>query len=596
MENHYLTKSNFRLGIDCKQKLKYYKLKYPSTSEDDPMIKFFADGGFMVEAIAHAVMREANPNVEFEFTLKHDRYQARVDGWEMFDEKIILTEIKSSSVESGDQRQFFTKRGEVESKSRLRLLDITFQAMVAKRIYPDHEIVPRLCAVNKTKRSNLEAIYANIDFLDVADADHKKPRAVFRGDSRALAVDHFLEFIVVTDVVEKLMDEVVRESQDLLDFLDGKQSYTPLIAPMPCKKCEYRGAALLPNGFDECWGLPRVDPHFIDLYQGFSSNVQKEKVQEKISQRDFHLVNLPVEAYDTGESYAAPRRNQVQVALSGREFQDPQLITELRGLTFPLHFIDFEASRIPVPYLPGMKPYEQVAFQFSCHTLDSPDSNELKHTQWLNLHDVYPNEEFIVELRKAIGDAGTVLVWSHYEASTIKSVRQQLTELGKVDDSLLMWFQGLVGVDGNKEKAPTRIVDMLKISQKYYCHPSMNGSHSIKRVLDAVWSDASFLWTDTWFRQYYFPGTGNSPIDPYKTLEVHSELFGLDETADEQDSESHGVTDGVGAMRAYQSLLYGLRRGDENYRNQLIEAMYKYCALDTAAMVMIWRYWLTPRT
>lgn len=592
--SYYLTKSNFRLGLECKQKLKYYKLNYPSTSEDDPMLKFFADGGFMVEAIARAVMREANPKVEFEFSLKQDRYQARVDAWEMFDEQIILTEIKSSSVESGDQRQFFTQKGELESKSRLSLLDITFQVMVARLIFPNHKILPRLCVVNRTKRSNLEAIYAKIDFLDVDGADQNKPRAVFSGDSRTLAADHFLEFIDVNDVVSKLMDEVVQKSEDLIDFLDGKQNYTPLIAPNLCKKCEYRGAALLPNGFDECWGLPRVDPHFIDLYQGYQSKEQKEVVGLKISKRDFHLANLPAEAYDTGKSYAAPRRNQVQVARSGKEFQDPQLMEKLRGLTFPLHFIDFEASRIPVPYLPGMKPYEQVAFQFSCHTVHSPDSDELKHTQWLNLRDVYPNGEFIAELRKAIGDTGTVLVWSHYEASTLKSVRQQLIEFDKADNSLLMWFQGLIGAVGDKI-AQTRIVDMLKYSQEFYCHPSMNGSHSIKRVLDAIWSSASFLWSDPWFSKYYLADAENSPIDPYKTLGEGSQSLGLDETADEEGADISGVTDGVGAMRAYQSLLYGLRRGDENYRNQLIDAMYKYCALDTAAMVMIWRYWLTPR-
>lgn len=111
-----------------------------------------------------------------------------------------------------------------------------------------------------------------------------------------------------------------------------------MIAPNPCKKCEYRGAALLPNGFDECWGLPRIEPHFIDLYQGYQSKEQKEVVGLKISKRDFHLANLPAEAYDVGKTYAAPRRNQVQVARSGKEFQDPQLIAKLSGLTFPLHF------------------------------------------------------------------------------------------------------------------------------------------------------------------------------------------------------------------------------------------------------------------
>ena len=53
MTKHYLTKSNFKLGVECKQKLKYYKAKYPSSLQDNDMLEFFAEGGFMVEAIAH---------------------------------------------------------------------------------------------------------------------------------------------------------------------------------------------------------------------------------------------------------------------------------------------------------------------------------------------------------------------------------------------------------------------------------------------------------------------------------------------------------------------------------------------------------------
>lgn len=595
--SHYLTKSNFKLGLECKQKLKYYKAEYPSNLQDNSMLKFFAEGGFMVEAVAHAVMREKNPSVEFEVSLEHERYKARVDAWEMFDEEIVLTEIKSKSLDSGDPDQFLKKnRKEVLSKHRQILLDITFQVMVARHCFPSHYIRPQLCIVNKNKQTGVEAIYEKIELLEVDLAKSNQPRAKFTGDSKALAADHFLEFIDVGDAVNILMDEVVFSSKDLLDFLKGAQDYKPLIAPKPCKQCEYRDAALRPNGFDECWGLPRISPHIIDLYQGYGSNEQKRIVTEMIDKKDFKLINLPVEAYNTGESYAAPRRNQVQVARSGKEFQDPLLITKLSEFTFPLHFIDFEVSRIPVPYLPGMKPYEQVAFQFSCHTLDSQDSNELKHTEWLNLDDVYPNEQFIAQLRKAIGETGTVLVWSHYEASTLKSVRQQLIELDRANDSLLMWFRGLVGAEGAKSDAQTRIVDMLKISQEFYCHPSMNGSHSIKRVLDAIWSGASFLWSDPWFSQYYLAVAENSPIDPYKTLGEGSQTLGLDETADEEGADAPGVTDGVGAMRAYQSLLYGDRRGDESYRTQLAEAMLRYCALDTAAMVMIWRYWLTPRT
>ena len=34
---------------------------------------------------------------------------------------------------------------------------------------------------------------------------------------------------------------------------------------------------------------------------------------------------------------------------------------------------------------------------------------------------------------------------------------------------------------------------------------------------------------------------------------------------------------------------------DEAHRTQLAEALYRYCGLDTAAMVMIWRYWSTSQ-
>ena len=228
MTKHYLTKSNFKLGVECKQKLKYYKAKYPSSLQNNDMLEFFAEGGYMVEAIAHGVMLHANPAAEFEVTLKHDRYQARVDGWEQFATHAVLTEIKATSVESDDPAQFFTKNGDVNSSWRPYLLDITFQVMVARLVHPGLEIRPQLCVVNKTKRTSLEGIYKNIDIVDDKDADREKPRAVFTGDRAALAADHFLEFIDVAHVVDQLMGEVELSAHDLLDFLDGNQpEYEP---------------------------------------------------------------------------------------------------------------------------------------------------------------------------------------------------------------------------------------------------------------------------------------------------------------------------------------------------------------------------------
>lgn len=611
MPQHHLTKSNFKLASECKQKLKYYKAKYPSTLQDNEMLEFFAEGGFMVEAIAHAVMLHANPDSKFEQTFEHDRLSARVDGWERFAEYAVLTEIKATSVTTSGAEQFLKKDGSPKTDWRPYLLDIAFQVMVAQLANPGLEIRPRLCVVNKTKPSSVEAIYANIDLIDEKDADRSKPRAVFTGDREALAADHFLEFIDVSSVVDDLMDEVKSATSDFLDFLDGLQpGYKPERRPKECKHCEFRGAHLSPNGFEECWGSWPADvAHFLSFYQGFRSRDAKAAFGEMLNSGNYRLIDLPDSVVNSGESYAATRRNQVRAAREGKEVQDPGLVEVLGKVAYPIHFIDFEASRIPVPYRPGMRPYEQVAFQFSCHTLESADSAELKHSQWLNLRDVYPNEEFIHELRKAIGTKGSVLTWSHYEKSTLKSVRRQLSERGSLDASLLDWFEGLVGREmpeeeekgTKKAKENTRIFDLLDVSREFYCHPDMNGSHSIKRVLDSIWPNADGLWSHPWFSTYYKVDGSGRPVDPYKTLVNGDDDLNLDET-DEGDDASEGsspggkpVTDGVGAMRAYQAMLYGKRRGDEAHRARLAEALYRYCKLDTAAMVMIWKYWQSKR-
>ena len=602
MTQHHLTKSNFKLGCDCPFKLKYYKAKYPSTLQDNEMLEFFAEGGFMVEAIAHAVMLHRNPAARFEETFTHGRYSARVDGWESDGKTATLTEIKAKSVESGDPAQFFGANGEVLGNWRDYLLDITFQVMVARAANPGLRITPKLCMVNKNKPSNVEAIYAKINLLD-DDSDRSKPRAVFTGDAKALAADHFLEFIDCTEVVELLMPEVITSAATLLDFMDGKRAdITPALTPNPCKKCEFRGAHLSPNGFAECWGeTPPIGAHVIDLPHGTRGKELGAVVASMLDRRDFSLANIPDSVLDGGKSYGPPRRNHVATLRTGKPVQDTQLITELAGLEYPLHFIDFEASRIPVPYLPGMKPYEQVAFQFSCHTLASPDATELQHVQWLNLNDVYPNDEFVRELRNAIGNHGTVLVWSHYEKTTLRGVRRQLRERGLLDASIAAWFQGvagpLAGPDEKEKDMPDgpRLVDMLELSKKYFCHPKMGGSHSIKKVLDAIWSEASDLWVHPWFRAYYQKDESGQPVDPYHTL-LRAETSALLADVSDDDNGASGVTNGVGAMRAYQDLLYGKNRGNEAHRAKLAEDLYRYCGLDTAAMVMIWKYWLTPRT
>jgi hypothetical protein len=465
-------------------------------------------------------------------------------------------------------------------------------------MYPHLEVIPQLCVVNKTKSSGIEAIYSKVDLIpDDGTRDFSLPSAVYTGDVDALRADHFLEFINVRECVDSLMEKVKTGALRMLDFLDGKMpELTPAISTGKCKTCEYRDADVTRDGFSECWGdTPPRGNHIIDLYR--VGNVGREfesEVKVRIANRQFSLVDLPEHFLDGGKSYEAPRRNQYAAVQTGKEVFTPQLADLFSEVTYPLIFMDFEASRIPVPYHAGMKPYELVAFQFSCHIIESPESTELVHHEWLNLEDAYPNEEFLTNLRQVVGDTGTILVWSHYEASLLKNVREQLRDRDVLTEELEMWFTGVLGVkDASDTVIPARIVDLLKKSEAHYCHPDMKGSHSIKKVLDAVWSGAPDLWSHPWFKGYYATDASGGALDPYKTLVSPNKFEYLGDSVDLEDEDDYepGVTDGVGAMRAYQDMLFGLNRDNPEIRDSMRDSLLRYCELDTAAMVMIWEYW-----
>ena len=51
-----------------------------------------------------------------------------------------------------------------------------------------------------------------------------------------------------------------------------------------------------------------------------------------------------------------------------------ELKGKLKRWEYPLHFIDFETTISALPFHKGMRPYEAVAFQWSCHTIKKPGS------------------------------------------------------------------------------------------------------------------------------------------------------------------------------------------------------------------------------
>ena len=122
------------------------------------------------------------------------------------------------------------------------------------------------------------------------------------------------------------------------------------------------------------------------------------------------------------------------------------LIEAFDTFKYPLHFIDFETTALAIPMYAGRKPYEQIAFQFSHHTVDA-DGKVYHQNQWLNDQvGVFPNFEFIRALKKALEtDQGTIFRYHNHENTILKVIFSQLLESNEIDKNDLILPPGYPG-------------------------------------------------------------------------------------------------------------------------------------------------------
>ena len=72
---------------------------------------------------------------------------------------------------------------------------------------------------------------------------------------------------------------------------------------------------------------------------------------------------------------------------------------EMDSWVYPLHFIDFETTMVAIPFHAGRRPYEQLAFQFSHHTVQQ-DGTVAHAGEYLNVEQgAFPNYEFVRKLK-----------------------------------------------------------------------------------------------------------------------------------------------------------------------------------------------------
>ena len=162
---------------------------------------------------------------------------------------------------------------------------------------------------------------------------------------------------------------------------------------------------------------------------------------------------------------------QHTVALTGQPHIDRKALARfLKRLKCPVSYLDFETFSTAIPLFDGLKPYQQVPFQFSLHRQSAPGAKP-EHDSSLAEGKVDPRPEFLNRLRDCIADKGTVVV---YNAAFEKAV------LGKLAQA----FPAHAGWIANVKR---RIIDLLKPFQNFnYYHPEQAGSASIKSVLPVL--------------------------------------------------------------------------------------------------------------
>lgn len=153
---------------------------------------------------------------------------------------------------------------------------------------------------------------------------------------------------------------------------------------------------------------------------------------------------------------------------------DSEAINAFLGkITYPLCYLDFETCQQPVPLWDYVSPYEQLPFQYSLHTQDTP-CGIATHKEFLGKEDTDPRRPLAERLCADIPRGACVLAYNMgFEKGCIKALAQMFAG---VSEHLMSIHDG--------------IIDLAEPFQSgaYYCR-EMGGSYSIKSVLPAFFPD-----------------------------------------------------------------------------------------------------------
>ncbi|WP_283643099.1 DUF2779 domain-containing protein [Croceibacter atlanticus] len=639
-----LTKSRFKTALGCPTKLFYTrKQEYEDSSSTDSFLQALAEGGFQVEELARMeypkgvailgedynykalaertqeLLKQENV-VIFEPAFLINGLFIRVDILEKKGTSIKLIEVKAKSIDSTNHDSFFNKKGNLGWSEYL--YDVAFQQFVIQCQHPEFKITPYLNLVDKSKCATVDGL--NQCFKIVENSELRTGIQKKEGLTKADLGDPILCNVNVSEEVNHILNtnplfdgqpfaEVVTLFQE--HYRKDLKIHTPI--GKHCKGCEFKNdnsTNTSKSGFHECWSeqlnlsYERINsPKTWDIWNFRSSGKLIDNELYFIDQLEDHHINhkpLPQEI-------STSERHWLQISKTNAEDNTPHIEVEglrddMKTWKFPMNFIDFETTAVAIPFTKGLAPYEQVAFQFSHHTVY--EDGQVEHTsEFIDVHiGFFPNFDFIRALKAALEvNEGSIFRYHNHENTILNVIRRQLLESEEPDkEELIVFIENITHSTGNSAESwcgERDMIDLYQIVKRFYFHPAMNGSLSLKAVLPAFLKESKFLkqkysqaiqdinlTSKNFSKDYTFLRFEDGfTVNPYKNLPSVYKNF----TADELDNSTTGLNhlaDGGTALTAYAKLQFTEVSLQEH--NALVEALLRYCELDTLAMVMIYEH------
>lgn len=423
-----LTKSHYTAGLQCAKRL-YLQVNQPdlATAPSEDLQLRFSQGqtvgqlaraafpeGVLVSATGSALQSALDTTSNL---ISECKVPAIFEAAVQYENLLVRVDILKNNFDG--TWDIIEVKSTTEPKDE-HLEDVAFQLLVLRGAGVEIKNVVLSHINNKVSFPNLEDFFVNHDFTAAAIA--------------ALPA--------VTLRVKSLINML--EKNEAPKQLIGRQCANPY-------NCEFKSKcwADVPKGSTlELYNYRKRKPTKFDLYHQGPKLISEFNGEVELTR--FQQIQ-----------YMASKTDDAIVDRAG-------LASFLNEVRYPIYYFDFETIAPAIPTLNGMRAYQRIPVQFSCHIQKAPHA-ALEHHEFLasGKADCDPRVECIQAMRKVFGSTGTIVAYhDDFERSLIRELAEQFPESA---DFLL-----------NLEE---RFWDLEDAFHQHFYHRDFGGSVSIKKVL-----------------------------------------------------------------------------------------------------------------